>query len=219
MSYPTIAADTVPWLSVEQMAEADRLAVEVFGIDLLQMMEHAGRALADVVMTTAPDATIVVLAGGGSNGGGGLCAARHLLNRGRSVVVVTASERQGAAAEHQLRTLAAMGTTPVTDPPDVPVVIDALVGYRLDGPLRGRAAELAVWSSTRTVVSLDLASGLGHRGAVEPASTMTLALPKMGLRGVRPLYVADLGLPTALWMHMGIEVGSIFAKGPILEVV
>lgn len=219
MSYPTVPAGALPWLTVAQMAEADRLAIEVFGIELLQMMEHAGTGLADVVMSTAPEGQVVVLAGGGNNGGGGLCAARHLANRGRSVSVVLASDRLGAAAEHHLNTLAAMGITPIGDPPDAPVVIDALVGYGLDGPLRGEAAVLAAGSVGRTVISLDFPSGQGHPGAVEPAATVTLALPKEGLRRVRPLYLVDLGLPASLWAEMGIDVASVFAEGPVLEIV
>ncbi len=219
MTYPSIGAGSVPWLSVEEMVEADRLAIDEFGISLLQMMEHAGRALAAVVDSTAPDGEIVVLAGGGNNGGGGLCAARHLVNRGRSLSVVLASDRPGPAAVHHLATLKAMGIDPETEPLEAPVVVDALVGYGLDGPLRGRAADLASWSVGRSVVSLDLPSGHGHPGAIAPTATVTLALPKERIRDVRPLYLADLGLPSALWMRIGIDANAVFAQGPILEVV
>ncbi|GMQ84917.1 MAG: hypothetical protein BMS9Abin07_0482 [Acidimicrobiia bacterium] len=219
MSYPSIPADTVPWLTVDQMVEADRLAIDEFGIGLLQMMEHAGRGLATVVDSTAPDGEIVVLAGGGNNGGGGLCAARHLVNLGRSLSVVMASDRPGPAAVHHLATLEAMGIEPEPEPPEAPVVVDALVGYGLDGPLRSRAADLASWSSARTVISLDLPSGHGHPGAITPTATVTLALPKERIRELRPLYLADLGLPRVLWRRMGIDPGPVFAEGPILEVV
>jgi NAD(P)H-hydrate epimerase len=200
------------------MAEADRLAVDVYGIDLLQMMEHAGSSLAEVVRHIAPEGEIVVLAGGGNNGGGGLCAARHLADRGRRVTVVTASQQLEGAAAHHLRTLEEMGVPAVEDPPDAPVAVDALVGYGLEGPLRGRVAELAAWSAGRTVVSLDLPSGLGHPGAVLPTATLTLALPKRRLEDVRPLFVADLGLPEALWERIGVSQGALFARGPIVEV-
>jgi len=218
VTYPTIPADSVPWLSIEEMAEADRLAVEEFGIDLLQMMEHAGWALASLVDSMAPAGDVVVLAGGGNNGGGGLSAARHLVNRGRTVSVVLSSDRPGGAARHHLRTLEAMGITPLDEPPDVQVVVDALVGYGLDGSLRGTAAELAGWSQDRTVISLDFPSGLGNQGAVEPTATLTLALPKEGLREVRPLYLGDLGLPSTLWAAMGLDVDAVFTLGRILEI-
>jgi len=219
MTYPTVDGTTLPWLTIEQMAEADRLAIEEFGIELLQMMEHAGSALASVVMAVAPQGSITVLAGGGNNGGGGLCAARHLANRGRSVSVVVATDRPGSAARHQLRTLAAMGIEPVDEPPDDPIAVDALVGYGLEGPIRGRAAKLAARIGDRTTVALDFPSGHGHTGAVKPVATLTLALPKEALREVRPLYLADLGLPRNLWAVMGLEVGAVFQTGRVVEIV
>ena len=62
---------------------------------------------------------------------------------------------------------------------------------------------------------------LGHPfdGGVNPMATLTLAMPKDGLADVRPLYVADLGLPVELWETMGLEVGHIFADGRIVQVV
>jgi len=215
---PVIAAGSVPWLTTEQMAAADELAVGEFGIDLLQMMEHAGAALAETVVRAAPDGPVTVLAGGGNNGGGGLCAARHLANRGREVAIVLASTA-GPAGAHHLRTLAAMGVEPGPEPAPEGAVVDALVGYGIEGPLRGRAAELAAAVRGRRIVSLDLSSGLGYPGAVEPVVTVTLALPKEALRGTRPLLLADIGLPRALWARLGLSVGPLFAAGRLLELV
>lgn len=213
---PTVPADALPWLNVEQMIEADRLAVENFSIELLQMMEHAGSSLASLTDSLAPRGPITVLAGGGNNGGGGLCAARHLINRGRKVEVVMASDRAGPAARHHLATLEAMGIDPVYVPSGGAAVVDALVGYGLDGPLRGRAAELAASVKGSFVVALDIPSGHGSPGGVHPSATLTLALPKVRLRGLQPLYLADLGIPAALWRQMGIDSPPVFADGPIL---
>lgn len=202
------------------MVEADRLAVEEFSICLLQMMEHAGSALAGLADALGPPGPVTVLAGGGNNGGGGLCAARHLVNRGRSVEVVLASSRHGPAPRRHLSTLAEMGIEPVEEPGSNPLVIDALVGYGLDGELRGRAADLARGiAEDAFVLSLDLPSGHGTAGAVRADATMTLALPKSRISDVRPLYLADLGLPAALWARLGLEVGPVFAAGPIVEIV
>jgi len=218
LGLPILASEAVPWLTTAQMAAADRLAMGEFGIDLLQMMEHAGAALADIVTRRAPIGPVTVLAGPGNNGGGGLCAARHLLNRGREVSVVLSGE-PGTAAAHHLHTLAAMGTHPVAAPPCCGPVVDALVGYGIRGALHGRAAELADAVRGRIIVSLDLPSGLGHKGAVEPAATVTLALPKETLRRVRPLVLADLGLPQALWARLGLQVPPLFAQGRLLQIV
>lgn len=218
-SFPTIAPGDVPWLTVEQMVEADRLAIEEFDISLLQMMEHAGSALAELTMQLAPRGAITVLAGGGNNGGGGLCAARHLINRGREVDVVLATDSLGPAPAHHLHTLAEMDVAPRAQPGFTPIVVDALVGYGLKGPLRGRAADLARWAAmNHFVLSLDFPSGMGFPGGLEAHATLTLALPKEGLRRLRPLYVADLGLPGALWRRMGLDVGPIFAEGRIARI-
>ncbi len=108
----TVDPAVLAWLTVEQMVEADKLAIDDFGISLLQMMEHAGSALADMVRLLAPVGRITVLAGAGNNGGGGLCAARHLANRGRDVEIVLASDTPGDSVRHHLRTLSAMGIEP-----------------------------------------------------------------------------------------------------------
>jgi NAD(P)H-hydrate epimerase len=218
VSFPTVPAAAIPWLTVDQMIEADRLAIEEFGIELLQMMEHAGSSLAELTHELAPPGPVVVLAGGGNNGGGGLAAARHLVNRGREVSIVPASEALGPAPDHHRRTLHEMGIVPASEPPDVPVVVDALVGYGLQGPLRGRAAELAAWTAERFVVSLDFPSGHGSPGGVVADATLTLALPKAGLRDVEPLYLADLGLPPALWARMGLEVPPLFGERRIVRI-
>ena len=70
----------VPAVTAEQMREVDRIAVEDFGLGILQMMENAGRNLAQnaIDMLGATKGEVTVLAGAGGNGGGGLCCARHL---------------------------------------------------------------------------------------------------------------------------------------------
>ena len=46
MPFPAVAADSLPWISVAQMREVDRLMIEEFAIPLEQMMENAGHNLA-----------------------------------------------------------------------------------------------------------------------------------------------------------------------------
>jgi NAD(P)H-hydrate epimerase len=215
---PSISPTAVPWLTVEQIVEADRLAIDEFGIELLQMMEHAGSNLAHLTHRLAPDGAITVLAGGGNNGGGGLCAARHLANMGREVEVVLATDRLGAAPTHHIATLGQMGIVPAEHPSSNPVVIDAIVGYGISGALRRNAADLVESVRGAFIVSLDMPSGLGSAGAVSPGATLTLALPKVGLERVGGLYLADLGLPAALWRRMGLAVPALFADSPIVAI-
>jgi hydroxyethylthiazole kinase-like uncharacterized protein yjeF len=194
-------------VTAAQMAEVDRLAVETYGIGLLQMMELAGSHLAEVTRLELggdlQGRTVVVAAGSGNNGGGGLAGARHLVNHGAGVRVVLArpASRLGAAGRHQLATLLAMGVDCCVMTHDIAddalaaslasatVIVDAVLGYGIGGPPHGEIARLIgfVMSAGRTVVSLDFPSGVDPDTgevagvAVTADATLTLALPKAGL--------------------------------------
>ena len=82
---PPRYTDPLPYLTKEQMVEVDRAMIEDFQIELVQMMENAGRGLAHLVRERFLDGDprdrhVVVLAGTGGNGGGALVAARRLQN-------------------------------------------------------------------------------------------------------------------------------------------
>jgi hypothetical protein len=89
---PEVRAAEIPVLSVEQMREVDRIMVEDLGIELVQMMENAGRALASraraMLCGDAEGQQVTVLAGPGGNGAGGMVAARRLAIWGTDVTVV-----------------------------------------------------------------------------------------------------------------------------------
>lgn len=228
----------VPAVTAAQMREVDRLAEEAFGLGVLQMMENAGRALAHHARQMLPEGSgeIVVLAGPGGNGGGGLCAARHLLNRGLAVSVVLShppEDLRGPAAR-QWQVLARAGLQPT--PPDeaegalarAALAVDALLGYSLRGAPRGRIADLieACNARARRVLSLDLPSGLDATSGQCPGVSvrahrlLTLALPKTGLlRWQGDLYLADIGIPPALYRELGLEVPPLFGRGDWVRLV
>ncbi len=221
----------VPAVTTDQMREVDRIAVDEFGLGILQMMENAGRNLAQNVMDMAGGAAgdVTILTGAGGNGGGGLCCARHLHNRGFQVRLVLdreASAMRGAAAT-QLQILQAAGFKAI-DPYQATgairradVVVDALIGYSLRGAPRGRVAELIELCNlhARRVLSLDVPSGLDATtggapgGVVQPERTMTLALPKTGLRDTQgDLYLADIGIPPEVYHRLGLSFEPLFGS-------
>lgn len=222
---------TLPALTADQMREVDRIMVEELGIELLQMMENAGRHLAELALRRFRPRRVTVLAGPGGNGGGGLAAARHLANRGASVEVVLSrpAERMAAVPVHQLEIVRRMGL-PVVDEPGRPdLVIDALLGYSLRGDPRGRAAELIAWANRQEapILALDTPSGLdvttGRPGqaCVGAAATLTLALPKTGLLNapqVGELYLADISVPRLVYERLGLDVPVLFRRSTIRRV-
>jgi ADP-dependent NAD(P)H-hydrate dehydratase / NAD(P)H-hydrate epimerase len=93
-------------LTAAEMREVDRLTSERYAIPSLQLMETAGRRLADACYHAMDRATtestkIAVLCGKGNNGGDGFVAARHLQSPGTKVTLYLFSEPrdlQGDAA-------------------------------------------------------------------------------------------------------------------------
>jgi len=202
------------------------------------MMENAGRNLAENVIDMLDSARgeVTVLAGAGGNGGGGLCCARHLHNRGFKVWVVLDKDPRmlREAAANQLDILQAAGLQPA-DPTEASelmrrsqIVVDALIGYSLRGAPRGRAAELIDLCNQHAarVLSLDVPTGLdATTGAtpglvVCPERTLTLALPKTGLRHVPgELYLADIGIPLEVYHRLGLSFKPPFEKGYWIHLV
>jgi len=235
------------------MASVDRIATDAFNLSLVQMMENAGRSMATLARMTcsgvgdgqAGPERVTVLAGTGNNAGGGLVAARHLAAWGAEVHVIlarpvvrlrptpcrqlelaAAAGAEVAVAGHdrslaEIRELIGVSTT----------VIDALIGYTLTGPPDAayqRLIELAA-SGSGAVLSLDLPSGVDATSGATPGAairadaTLTLALPKVGLRRdpartlAGRLYLADLGIPRAVYAAAGIDVPLIFGPGPMVR--
>ena len=228
-SFVSDAGVEVPAVSAAQMREVDRIATEESGPNLFQMMENAGRNLASLsIQLLTPvwhDALVVVLAGPGGNGGGGICAARHLANHGAKVWLCLAdAEHLDSVPAYQRKVFASTPGTEVDSKqlidtrPDL--IVDALLGYSLSGAPRGRAAELIEWADATKapILALDLPSGLDATtgnvpGAViTPRWTMTVALPKTGLltERVGELYLADIGIPQAVYQRMKLPYRTPF---------
>lgn len=236
----------LPYLTTEQMREVDRAMVDDFKIELLQMMENAGRNLAGLARrrfleNNPTGRKVVVLSGSGGNGGGSLVCARWLHNQGADVTVFLARPDAELAPvpAHQLEILRRMqvpvspaGQLDTAGQPDL--IIDGIIGYSLQGAPQGPAAGMIRWANNQPAptLSLDTPSGLDtttgtiSNPTIKATATMTLALPKAGLRApgvelhVGELYLADIGVPPSLYAGagLGLEVGTIFARGEILRI-
>ncbi|GAB4467388.1 MAG: hypothetical protein Kow0070_30700 [Anaerolineales bacterium] len=232
----------LPTLTTAQIIEVDRAMIEDYHIELPQMMENAGRALAHLARSRflggdPRGKTVIVLAGTGGNGGGGLVAARRLHNWGANVLVAltkSADEFRGIPAR-QLDILKRMNI-PIVDSaslhPIPNLILDAIIGYSLSGPPRGAAAALIEWANRQPapILALDVPSGLdsttgqAFAPVIRAAATLTLALPKTGLLQpaaapyVGELYLADISVPPELYARMGISVPPLFAESEIIPV-
>jgi NAD(P)H-hydrate epimerase len=74
------------------------------GVTELQLMESAGRGLADHVLFSGPD-HVLILCGKGNNGGDGMVAARHLCRQVQTEVCYLDEGKRSGACDHQLAAL------------------------------------------------------------------------------------------------------------------
>lgn len=233
----------IPHLTTEQMIEVDRLMIEEYKIELIQMMENAGRNLAILSKKAFKDeigsGKVIVLAGTGGNGGGALVCARRLFAWGFDVTVyVTDAENMTPIPEHQLTILRNMkveikDADSLSAQENVSLIIDGVIGYSLKGNPFGAAKTMIDWANEQDVpvVSLDTPSGIDlttgtiYDPAVKANATLTLALPKKGLytAEVLPLrgdlFLGDISVPGSLYAEpsLGLSVEAIFQESDILK--
>ena len=141
-------------ISPARMRAVDANAVAL-GVTELQLMESAGKALADMARTACPE-RILVLCGKGNNGGDGMVAARHLQRDVITDVCYLDNGKRSGSCEHQLAALKHCRV--------------ALHPFRCRDDLEAMRSLFE-----RADVILDALLGIGSRGPVqEPLSTCVL---------------------------------------------
>ncbi|MDQ2955149.1 MAG: NAD(P)H-hydrate epimerase, partial [Pseudomonadota bacterium] len=197
------------------MAEADRLAI-ASGIRGIDLMENAGRAVAEAVLTCHPrPGRVVVVAGPGNNGGDGFVAARLLAERGLDIRVLLLGDREKLKGDAAAAAARWTGSTAPALPdilrPDE-LLIDALFGAGLERAVDGSARAMieAMNGAGVPIVAVDLPSGInGASGAimgeaVKATQTVTFFRRKTGhvlLPGrlhCGSVQVADIGIPASV---------------------
>ena len=174
----------------------DRAAIDGAGIPGIVLMSRAGRAVFDLVRARYPGALpIHVVCGAGNNGGDGFVVARLAADRGLPVTVSLVGEQARITGDARLALEAALAAGVALQPfapgtrLDAGVIVDALLGTGLGGPVREAhaAAIAAMNASGLPVVAVDIPSGLCSdtgcvRGvAVRAAHTVTFIGRKRGL--------------------------------------
>lgn len=196
-------------LNVAEMGQADRLTIEA-GTPGVDLMEVAGRAVAQAVLSRRTPRPVLVACGPGNNGGDGFVAARHLRNAGWPVTTALLGEPSAlkgdaawAAGGWQGEVRALSADLLAGDP----LIVDAIFGAGLARPIDGSAAAFLNAARGLDSVAVDMPSGVhGDTGAVLgtalPANaTVTFFRKKPGhvLLPGRTLCgevtVADIGIP------------------------
>ncbi len=219
------------------MAAVDRAMVSVCGLELLQVMETAGRAVAVVARHLQPRGSVAILCGSGGNSGDALVCARYLAGWGYDVQCSLAKEAgdlRGLAA-HQLQIceklkIPIFGPATPADFASFDLVVDGIFGFGLTAAPAGRAAELiqAANRGAMPILAIDIpsgvdaTSGVAYNPSVVATFTVTLGLPKQGLfSGDGPAHtgkviVADIGIPAAAYASAGIPQTAVFDSAELV---
>lgn len=211
-------------VSVGQMRELDRRAIEDYGIPSIVLMDNAGRVVSETVIKYFPRVkNIAIFCGSGNNGGDGFVAGRYLFNKDRKVslfLIKKPSEITGDPAIN-LKILQKLGITPLTLNTFVSLsagsmkglpydlLIDALLGTGTKGEIKGIYADTIslINSAGKPVVAVDVPSGLDADtgkplgSCIKAKITVTMARMKKGFlkktarKYTGKIIVADIGIP------------------------
>lgn len=202
-------------ISAMEMRVLDRNAQHA-GISILNLMETAGKAVADEARTGfgAAGKRVLVVCGTGNNGGDGLVAARYLAKEARVKVLLARPPDQISTPEattnfERLREVPILAGLDRSEEEiaEADLVIDALLGVGVEGTVREPYASLIrqMNASGKPILSIDVPSGIGNEPAVRPTATVALHDVKegMGSENSGRIRVVDIGIPPRVASMIG----------------
>ncbi|MBN1785211.1 MAG: NAD(P)H-hydrate dehydratase [Candidatus Bathyarchaeota archaeon] len=202
---------------------------EYFGVSLLQLMETAGRNVAEEIAARfKPKKTkVAIFCGSGGNGGDGFVAARYLTCLGFKVEIILAGKAENITHPSAQKNWVALqhlkNVIPLTEVKDsslIPdlkadVAVDALLGIGLTGKLRPPIKQLVekINSMDTFRVAVDVPTGINSDSgevlgtAIRANLTITFYKAKPGFAKVKEytgdIVVKNIGLPIELEKFAG----------------
>ncbi|MGA8216563.1 MAG: NAD(P)H-hydrate dehydratase [Candidatus Sulfotelmatobacter sp.] len=194
-------------VSAEEMRAIDRATSERFGVPSLTLMENAGTAVADYVLSHHTAARrIVVFCGKGNNGGDGFMAARLLHQQGKKVQVILladSADLQGdaaimfsklpapAIAVHSSEDLKTDRVRPLLK---ADLYVDAVLGTGFKPPVSGLYADaIAIMNASQVpVIAVDIPSGADADAMGSQAGTIARADAVVTFTAPRPAHVFSM---------------------------
>jgi len=200
-------------LPFEEVAVIDRNA-EYRGVPAKELMENAGKKLAEVISENFSERQVLFICGTGNNGGDAYVAARYLKKRWQSVDImiylVKGSDaiRSDIAKENleefEGKVIEKLEWSTIDSNT---IIVDAMLGTGVKGKIREpyRSVIRKINDIGNSVVSVDLPSGLGSDVKVNPKITVTFHDVKEGMtvENSGKIEIKHIGIPEKAVDHTG----------------
>lgn len=214
-------------ISESEMKVLDRNS-EYFGVTTLQLMENAGKSIAEFIRHTIKDTkkNILIFCGTGNNGGDGFVAARYLTQYYKVTVFLAGGEIKTEIALRNFQKLQTYEVKIFQSLHDIErlllendVFIDSLLGTGLKGELKDPYKTIVKKINQvrgKPLVSVDVPTGLGSPQAVLPDYSITFHDRKEGMneQNSGKIHIVNIGIPQEALTYVGPGELSVYYPRP-----
>lgn len=194
---------------------------EFQGTPTIKLMENAGKNVADFITKTIKPKSrrILIFCGVGNNGGDGFVAARYLSKKYDTTVFLTGTSEdiKTNISKKNFETLKKTKTKiidikSIEDIDEIisnnSIIVDSMLGIGLSGTLREPYLSLVKKinsSKNKTIISVDVPTGLGTKIEVKPDYTITFHDVKenMNKNNCGKIIIVDIGIPKKAEEYVG----------------
>jgi len=191
---------------------------EYFGVPTSTLMENAGKGVANFITNQLHKKEAIIFCGTGNNGGDGFVAARYLAGNCNVTVFLAGKEseiktdisrnnfkklKKSKVKIHDIGSLKSVDKLLTKND----IVVDSMLGIGLSGSLKEPYITLVkkINSAKKTIVSVDVPTGLGCNVAVKPDYTITFHDIKKGMneKNSGKVKIVDIGIPKKAIDYVG----------------
>lgn len=181
--------------------------------DTYKLMKQAGKAIADFVTNTiSPGKSITIICGAGNNAGDGICCGEELREKYpvsilliKGIKGLKTPESKRAINEYSGEYYPLSSFDSIISKSDV--IIDAIFGIGINGDPRDPYSDVinTINKSGKTIISIDIPSGLGTNTPVKPDYTVTFTDTKTGMsiENSGKIIVSNIGIPEDIKSTVG----------------
>lgn len=186
---------------------------EFYGVPTIRLMENAGKGFANFIKNELKPKSkdIILFCGIGNNGGDGFVAARYLSDIYNITVFLTGKEKEikSSIAKNNFKKLSKkdLDIYNIESLKNIEklllkngVIVDSMLGIGLSGKLREPYLKIVEKISSikqKTIISVDVPTGLGTKNSIKPDYTITFHDIKTGMSKENSgnIKIVDIGIP------------------------